>query len=293
MGDVIHTLPAVASLKKSFPSSAISWVLRPQWEPLLEGNPTVDEVIPFERSMDGIRAAWKQIRTTRFDLVVDFQGLIQSALIARAARSREIAGFSWSEAREKLATLLYSRRVVTTGPHRVDSYLQIAAAAGASKLVKDFPLPAGRAEGTLPDGPFVLASPLAGWGSKQWPLEYYSEVARSVPLVVNGPPSAATLLEKIEGAHVHLSGISGLIDATRRAGAVIGVDSGPMHLAAALKKHGVAIFGPTDPLTHGPYGGTLKVLRDPGAKTSYKRHEEIDPAMQAIRPQEVLEALEA
>jgi len=293
MGDVIHTLPAVASLKKSFPSSSISWVLRPQWVPLLEGNPAVEEVIPFERSRDGIREAWKQVRAARFDLVVDFQGLIQSALIARAARSREIVGFGWREAREKLATLLYSTRARTTGPHRVDSYLQVAAAAGASELVKDFPLPAGRAEGTLPDGPFVLASPLAGWGSKQWPIEYYSELARSIPLVVNGPPSAAAMLEQIKGAHVHLSGIAGLIDATRRAGAVIGVDSGPMHLAAALKKHGVAIFGPTDPVTHGPYGGTLQVLRDRGAKTSYKRQEEIDPAMRAIRPQQVLEALEA
>jgi heptosyltransferase-1 len=292
MGDVIHTLPAVASLKKSFPSSAISWVVRPQWMPLLEGNPTVDEVIPFERTGQGIRAAWKQIRSARFDLVVDFQGLIQSALIARAARSRETVGFRWREAREKLAALFYSTRAATTGPHRVDSYLQVAAAAGATELVRDFPLPAGRAEGDLPDGPFVLASPLAGWGSKQWPLEYYSEIARKVPLVVNGPPAAKAVLETIQGAHLHLSSIPGLIYATRRAGAVIGVDSGPMHLAAALKKHGVAIFGPTDPVTHGPYGGTLKVLRDPRARTSYKRQEAIDPNMKAIRPQLVLEALE-
>jgi heptosyltransferase-1 len=154
-------------------------------------------------------------------------------------------------------------------------------------------LPAGRPEGTLPDGPFVLASPLAGWGSKQWPLEYYSEVARSVPLVVNGPPSAEGMLAKIQGAHVHLSSIAGLIDATRRAGAVIGVDSGPMHLAAALKKHGVAIFGPTDPLTHGPYGGSLQVLRDKAAVTSYKRRDEIDSSMRAVSPRQVLEALNA
>ncbi len=293
MGDVIHTLPAVASLKLSFPSAGISWVMRPQWMPLVEGNPGVDELIPFERTREGIREAWRRIRSKRFDLAVDFQGLIQSALIARAARCGEVVGFGWSEAREKLASLLYTRRATTRGPHRVDSYLQLAGAAGASRIVHDFPLPPGLREGELPDGPFVLASPLAGWGSKQWPLEYYAEIAKSVPLVVNGPPSAKAILEKIEGARVHLSGIAGLIDATRRAGAVIGVDSGPMHLAAALQKHGVAIFGPTDPKSHGPYGGTLKVLRAKGAATSYKRRAEIDPSMREITPRDVLEALEA
>jgi lipopolysaccharide heptosyltransferase I len=134
---------------------------------------------------------------------------------------------------------------------------------------------------------------LAGWGSKQWPFEFYRDVAEGLdlPLVVNGPPGAAGLLARIEGAHIHLSGIEGLIDATRRAHAVIGVDSGPMHLAAALSKPGVAIFGPTDPSSHGPYGGSMTVLRDIRAVTSYKRRSEPDAAMVAIKPQAVLDAL--
>ena len=82
-----------------------------------------------------------------------------------------------------------------------------------------------------------------------------------MPLVVNGPPDALDVLSQIDGAQVHLSGIEGLIDATRRAQAIVGVDSGPVHLAAALGKPGVAIYGPTDPASHGPYGGTLHVLR--------------------------------
>ena len=92
---------------------------------------------------------------------------------------------------------------------------------------------------------------------------------------------------------MHLSGIDGLIDATRRAHAVIGVDSGPMHLAAALGKPGVAIFGPTDPASHGPYGGSLRVLRAPGAETTYKRHEATHPSMAAIGADAVVEALAA
>ena len=89
---------------------------------------------------------------------------------------------------------------------------------------------------------------------------------------------------------IHLSGLAGLIDATRRAHAVIGVDSGPMHLAAALSKPGVAIFGPTDPARNGPYGGSLRVLRSPAAVTTYKRRAD-DRRMRAITPAAVLEAL--
>lgn len=89
-----------------------------------------------------------------------------------------------------------------------------------------------------------------------------------------------------------MSGLPGLIDATRRAAAVVGVDSGPLHLAAALEKPGVAIYGPTDPARNGPYGATFTVLRAPGAATSYKRQPAIDPSMAAITADQVLEALQ-
>ena len=90
MGDVIHALPGVASLKHGFARSHVTWVIRPRWMPLLEGNPFVDEVIPYERNVTGIRAAWNALRARRFDLAVDFQGLVQSALIAAAARADRV-----------------------------------------------------------------------------------------------------------------------------------------------------------------------------------------------------------
>jgi heptosyltransferase I len=90
-----------------------------------------------------------------------------------------------------------------------------------------------------------------------------------------------------------VSGIPGLIHATRRALAVIGVDSGPLHLAAALAKPGVAVYGPTDPARNGPYGGTFTVLRSSSALTTYKRTEQPDPSMREITPEQVMEALEA
>jgi heptosyltransferase-1 len=293
MGDVIHALPAAASLKHSFPHSHVAWVIRTRWMPLLEGNPFVDEVIPFERTLSGILAARRKLREHRFDLAIDFQGLLQSALIAAAARPDRLAGFHRSQVREKAAALFYSTCVEARMQHVVDRNLELVAAAGASSLLHTFSLPEGLPEGQLPEGKFVLTSPLAGWGSKQWPVEFYQELASrlDVPLVVNGPPGAAETLSKIRGAHVHLSGISGLIHATRRAQAVIGVDSGPLHLAAALSKPGVAIFGPTDPSRNGPYGGTIRVLRTAGVATTYKRSAESHDSMRAISPQEVIEAM--
>src|ERR1700674_5777878 len=295
MGDVIHTLPAAATLKHSFPHSRLTWILRPRSMPLLELNPYIDEVIPLERSISAGLAGARRLRTTHFDLAVDFQGLIQSALLAAAARPDRLVGFDRARVRERPAAWFYSSGIQTRAEHAVDRNLELAAGAGATNLLRTFPLPPGAPEGSLPEGQFVLASPFAGWGAKQWLMEYWTALARELdlPLVINGPLNAAPLLEQIRGAHVHLSGISGLIDATRRAHAVVGVDSGPLHLAAALLKRGVAIYGPTNPGRHGPYGGSFRVLRAPDAVTNYSRGAEPDDSMRAITPAMVAAALMA
>ncbi|MBI3472245.1 MAG: glycosyltransferase family 9 protein [Candidatus Solibacter usitatus] len=298
MGDVIHALPAAASLKHGFPGARLTWVIAPRWAPLLESNSFVDRVILLDRkSLTSVRRARGELREARFDLAVDFQGLIQSALVASAARPDRLVGFDSAQVRERAAALFYSRAVAVEAKHVVERNLELARAAGASSLLRVFPLPEGAEEDALPDGEFVLACPLAGWESKQWPAEYYERLAErlareaGVPLVVNGPPSSREALAVIREARLHLSSLAGLIHATRRATAVVGIDSGPLHLAAALGKPGVAIFGPTDPERNGPYGGTLRVLRSAGAATNYKRGTRIDPSMREISPDAVFEAL--
>ncbi len=293
MGDVIHALPAVASLKQSFPEARLTWIVRPRWAALLDDNPYVDEVIALPRLIGRSFSLASKLRARRIDLCVDFQGLMQTALLASALRPKALVGFDASCVREKQAAWFYSSKIRPQAQHAVDRNLALASAAGAKNMLRVFPLPQGSPEGSLPSGKFVLASPLAGWGSKQWPLQSWAALARMLPfpLVVNGAPDAESILRKIEGAQVHLSGISGLLDATRRAAAVIGVDSGPMHLAAALGKPGVAIFGPTDPARHGPYGGSLRVLRDLGAVTDYHRSAETAASMRAITPEMVRESL--
>lgn len=297
MGDIIHSLPGAASLKHSFPEARITWVVEPQWVPLLEGNGFVDRIVVFRR--DAPRS-WKftrnELRREHYDLAVDFQGLTKSALIAHLARPERIAGFGSGVVRERPAGLFYSTRVPSVAIHVVDQALDLAAGAGASNLIRVFPLPAGSPESRLPDGPFVLASPLAGWASKQWPLEYYQRLAAmlrensGLPLVLNGVPGT---LPPVPGTLAHASGIAGLIDATRRAAAVVGVDSGPLHLAAALNKSGIAIYGPTDPARNGPYGGDFAVFRTPGANTTHRRGATIAGSMRAITPDHVFAALAA
>ena len=296
MGDIIHSLPGAVSLRRSFPAARLTWVIDPRFIPLLEGNGVVDRFVPFHRRQP---ATWWQtraeLRAMRFDLAVDFQGLIKSALIGWLSGSKRLVGFAEENIREKPAGWFYSSRVASNAAHVVEQALDLASGAGAVP-VREFPLAPGRAEGRLPDKPFVLASPLAGWTSKQWPLEHYARLANMVrdrlgmPLVMNGAPGT---VPHVAGALTHESGIAGLIDATRRAALVVGVDSGPLHLAAALGKAGAAIFGPTDPRRNGPYGGDFAVLRREGVATTHRRGTEIDPAMRAITPEQVFTALEA
>ncbi len=298
MGDIVHTLPAAAALKTSFPEAELTWAVEPKWASLLEGNPYVDRVLPVDRRQP--LASFRALRSHSFDLAVDFQGLVKSAATARLSGAARVIGLDRKQAREgRWAAALYTEPVMTKSAHVVNLRLELAAAAGATVGAPQFPLPPGHAEGDLPDGDFVLASPLAGWRAKQWPLAYYRDLAAllardfGVPLVVNGPESARAELAEVVGALPHFSGLPGLIDATRRAAAVIGVDSGPLHIAAALGKPGIAIFGPTDPARNGPFGGSIQVLRSPEARTTYRRGSDYDPSMLAIQPAEVLEALKA
>jgi heptosyltransferase-1 len=301
MGDIIHTLPAAAWLKQSHPGSHLTWLVEPQWAPLLEGNPYVDRVVAMRRkSFAELVETRRELRTARYDFAVDFQGLIKSALAASAANPGRIYGFHQSQVRERMAALFYSDKTLARATHIVDRNMELAAASagpGGDRAQRVFPLPQGCPEDELPAGGFVLASPLAGWKSKQWPIGHYRALAAllrrelGIPLVLDGP--AGVSFAEAEAALPHHSSLAGLIYATRHAVAVVGVDSGPLHLAAALGKPGVAIFGPTDPARNGPYGDSLRVLRTAAASTTYKRGASIDPSMQQILPDQVFEVLRA
>jgi heptosyltransferase-1 len=291
MGDILHTLPAVATLNRGYPGAHLTWVVESRWRPLLEDNPFLDRIVELRRgTRSGVIETVRELRSERYDFAVDFQGLAKSALSAAFARPERIFGYHQSQVRERVAALFYSDKVLARAAHIVDRHLELAAAAGAVQPVREFPIPSGRAEADLPEGDFVLACPLAGWGAKQWPLEHYrvlGELLHSelgIPLVLDGP---------LDSGFDYHSSLAGLIHATRRAAAVVGVDSGPLHLAAALNKPGVAIFGPTDPARNGPYCTSIRVLRSDTAATTYKRAADIAASMRAITPDRVFACLKA
>jgi heptosyltransferase-1 len=314
MGDVIHALPAAGRLKHVFPNARIAWAIEPRWAPLLAGNPNVDEVIAVPTAAWRNRATrsstWseaaglrRRLRAAGFDVALDFQGLIKSAILTRLSGAARTYGFARQELREPLARLLYSHQVETAARHVVDKNLALAAAVGAQSGPVEFPLPPGIPQPGLPEGEFVLASPVGGWKSKQWPPQYYARLAdqlhgaTGLTLLLDCAAADRAYCEQIRrlapgSCQLHISTLEGLIAATRRARAVVGIDSGPLHLAAALGVGGVAIFGHTDPARNGPYGDTLTVLRAPDALTHYKREDDLSPAMASILPGQVWQALE-
>lgn len=315
MGDVIQTLPAVADLRNRLPDARIAWVVESRWAPILDRNPHVDDVIPVAlrrwRRLARGPGAWREairfaqnLRAWGCDISIDFQGLLKSAALASLSGARERAGFDRALLREPFAECSYTLRAQTTRPHVVDRYRDLAAfVTGATTSGRaEFPLPAGTLRPDLP-ADFILASPQAGWAGKQWPEEHYGSLAsrlwadHRIPLAVDCAPGAEACIARIR-AHAsagsvlaHPSTIPELIGATRRARAVVGVDSGPLHLAAALARPGVAIFGPTDPIRNGPYGDSITALRAEGASTTYKRDRESHWSMPACTPDLVYERL--
>src|SRR5579862_1075708 len=131
MGDIVHALPAVASLKHSFAGSHLTWVIEPKWAALVEGNPFVDRVAYLR--LGGPGPIWRSCRELRrhgYDFAVDFQGLLKSALVASVARPDRIFGFHQAQVRERPAALFYSSKVQATSAHKVEQNLELAAGAG-------------------------------------------------------------------------------------------------------------------------------------------------------------------
>ena len=331
MGDVIHTLPAAQILRDAFPQAQIGWLIEERWAELLcapgtplrgprsPQRPLADWVhtvnlITWRKSLFTISTA-QQIAKVRndvleahYDIAVDLQGALRSALLARWSGAHVTYGSA--EPRESPASLWYTRPVIASGTHVVDQNISIVKAVIQNELahsdiagnVPMLPLllptdPQAEAqvaqrlaEHNIQD--FAILNPGAGWGAKRWPAERYGRVAKvlardGVKSILNYGPGEEDLAQNAasasEGtAHPMQLSISELIALTRRAKLFIGGDTGPLHLAAALRIPTVAIFGPTDPARNGPYGNRSIVLRNPASPTTHKRHAQPDEAMLEI-----------
>lgn len=311
MGDVVHTLPSAATLRHAFPAAEIDWLVEERWAPLLAGNPHVSAVLPINlRALGGALARLRQLRARHYDLVLDFQGLLKSAVVARLAGPREVLGFRMEALREKMAAAFYDRRVAAEGAHVVERNLSLARAAGATEVIMEFPLPRfAREEERMvavvaPLGEFFALSPSAGWAAKRWPAESFArlilraEKELGLRAAINCGPGEQALAARLAemardaGPLVVEGGLGELVALARRARAFVAGDTGPLHVAAAAGTPVVAIFGPTDPARNGPYSPRARVLRAPRVATTYSRSMNGD-AIARVTVEQVFEALAA
>jgi heptosyltransferase-1 len=315
MGDVIHAMYAVAALRAALPETKIGWAIEERWADLLSPKTLVDDVhivntkqwriSPFSAgTRKQIKNAFGDIRAQKYALAADFQGAIKSALVACFAGADVVAGMATP--REAPAKLFYKRRVATNGTHVIEQYCSLAEAIAAKALpvaAPEFPRD-NQAEAVIAKkfggSQIIILNPGAGWPAKQWPAKRYGEVAKALSSegmkpVINYGPGEEELAREAEaasnGTAVAVSySISELIALARYARLFIGGDTGPLHLAAAMKVPVVALFGPTDPARNGPYGTRSVVLRNPASKTSLSHTREADPGLLQITTEEVIGA---
>ncbi len=261
LGDVVHTLPAVALLKRHFPQSTIRWVVNPEWAPLLAGNPGLEEVVIFPR---GTFRGWKglakigpwarSMQAYRSELVLDFQGLLRSAMIGRLCRGGSLLGLS--DAREGARFFYDGVADVSAQSHAVDRYLQLVATLGVDTTGPlEWPMPLGVPVAGVAPG-YVLLHPFSRGEGKSLSLSQVREFCAALaPLrvILVGRSAEAVPAQANALNLLNRTSLEELVWLIRTAGYVVSVDSGPMHMAAALTPRLLALHTWSDPAKVGPY----------------------------------------
>ncbi len=330
LGDIVHTLPVLAALRRKYPAAHLAWLVGSAFAPILQGHPLLDELIAFDRRHYGSMltraralrdfvAFTAGLRRRRFDLVLDLQGLIRSGFLALASGAPRRVGFA--RAREG-AWACYTQRVACPRQirHAVDKNLHLARAVGLEPDPPQFPLGITAEErraaaallsraGVQAGEEFIAVLAGARWESKRWTAAGFAQLVRGASalglprcVLLGGADergSAAEISAGCGGLCGNLVGQTNLRELTallERCAAVVCVDSGPMHIAAALDRPIVALFGPTDETRTGPYSRRASVIRNalPCAPCLARRcplkHQE---CMQKLKPERVLAALQA
>ena len=288
LGDVIHALPVARLLRRQYPHCEIHWWLSKDLLPLLEGDPDITRLIPFNRrrwwAPNCPTGLWQTVRAARherYDLVIDLQGLLRSALFGWLANGAFTVGVL--DKREG-GSAFYDLAIDRPGyhSHAVEWYLSIAKALGLKvdmgfEWLPERPLVKAEIHRKWPldDVSWIVFCPGARWENKQWPLKNFAELAddilhqhASAKIVILGgredAPKGQILHQRHPERILDLTGCTSLaemVEWIRISRVVVTNDTGPMHVAAAMSKPVVAFFGPTAPERTGPYGQIDKVLR--------------------------------
>jgi heptosyltransferase-1 len=319
IGDVVHTLPALAALGRA--GWEAGWLVEPLSRPLLLGLPCLRQVVPapparafrLASALDSLGA----LRRERYSVALDFQGLWKSAAWARLSGGHRVIGFSSSWRREPASTVLLNERVAlpTAAVHVIDKNLALLRALGIETLgQREFPLPRPQATVTrvaaglrdLGLRRFVILNPGGGWASKLWPAEAFGVLAQGLlkrglrSLVSFGPGEedlAARVVAASSGAAVRSfpTTLVEYLELARQAALVVAADTGPLHLACAVGTPVVALFGPTDPTRNGPFASEDRVVRvvPPCAPCHKRRCKTHQWVMERIAPEDVIAAVDA
>ena len=287
LGDVVHVFPALEILRRRFSGHELDFVIHPAFAEILDLSPfPVSRKILFQRKKLGSLATFfpafrqlvRKIRSERYDMVIDFQGLFRSGFLAWCARSGLTIGFA--SPREKSAAFFYSRKFdADPERHAVERYVALAnQLCGTDWAVPELTLPevelGPELRNLLPER-FLVLVPGARWETKVFPPAFFAaavnEARKSLPglaAVVAGAaadrPLAAAIAGKLPGT-VDLTGRTSLLQLAgvmQRASAVLTNDSGPMHVAALVGTRVFALFGPTLPGRTGPYGPRHRIFRN-------------------------------
>jgi lipopolysaccharide heptosyltransferase I len=279
LGDIVHAIPAAAALRRAHPSARVDWLVDAKHRDIVDLVTTIDRVVVVPRpTLRGWVQALRAVRTVRYDVAIDLQGLLKSAVLARASGAARVVGFSIWHLREKTARPFYSATEPAEGGHVIHKNLRLLRAIGIEDDRVEFPLGAvqsdalARVRDEAAGRPFALINAGAGWPNKRWPPDRFGAVARFLadecgvtPVVVWGPGEealAAAVVSASAGAAVTAppTRVADLLALLREAALMISGDTGPLHLAAAAGTPTVSLFGPTDPERNGPWSGADVVV---------------------------------
>lgn len=312
LGDIVHTFPAVAGLRDSFPAAEIVWLTHPRWVELVVCSGLATEIWPVDsRDLPSVRQIITKLRARRWDAAIDYQGLWKAAFLPFFGGVARRIGFSSATVREFGVPMLYTDRVACSTTHIADQNGELTLRTGAKTAVGRVALQVTDAETTQVRSDlqkaglskYVVLSPGGGWRSKCWPAERFGALCQRIlgelclPCVINYGPGEEALVRLVQAASGEVKPISydgelGQLRALLRdAQCIVGGDTGPLHLAVALGTPAVALFGPTDPARNGPYPAGDIVLRSPKAITTYGRSEMTDPSLLELSVEIVFEAV--
>lgn len=315
LGDVLHSLPTLAALRENFPNARIVWAVHKEFSSLLPAKPYIDDVVFIDKKKLKSFKYLKELRHTlhefHFDMSLDLQCLAKSALVAFLSGAKEHYGY-W-ETRE--GSWLVNKGL--TGPHKYDHvierYLDTVRALGGTVSGIQFPLTEITVETqqvhekltTLGvTGPYVVMAPGARWAVKEWPTDYFAQVGEALALdgyavILVGTAEDSPKAQQIIAAgtatnYTDLTGqttLKELMALIKNSVLYISADTGPLHLANALQKPLIALFGTTSPERTGPYGSPhIHVLISPTSKATPEMPLVDDPdCMKALLPETVIE----